>query len=550
MATKLAFPGFEKENSATFTVDNVTHQFTQDHKGLTRGFIFAYMGLSRMQINTCDRAIRAAIMADSTLAPPGNLEETVKFAWDKHNEAVHEARYKLQSSLLNGGSAVECSGLFQQRNNQSGRPEWYREDWLYTQASDDPGFLSSMLQQLLLMEVARIRREAKRDFDKEVKAAGTAALARGSGKRPITSTAAALIAGQPGQGRGRASSSTRSRGASRARSSNRRSMSSARNSTSGLSDGAGDMHLEEASDTEMMDVKKELKDQLVVFVWVNVLDPEAGQATLISSAPVRLDSFFNGSEGLTSMTDLAGFRYELKRSCLRKPRLALADLHAGLYSTRSDSFWPLKLVDEEVDAEDQEFEARAVKKQFAGLFQQFWQEATSTIEVIQVFVAAERAHFELIPKDECSLNRGIPDTRELNFTTKSEASEFDSQNSPLGPSNASRPPKKPSNKSLGKRPECRFPLTATVRRARGAEVYAPGILLDLHPTKTNPLSHLPSLQMTTANSPGHLSTLERTAMDTSSQVPRLEMAETNPPRNLSTPMSWLVMLLILPGASQ
>lgn len=327
-------------------------------------------------------------------------------------------------------------------------------------------------------------------------------------------------------------------------------MSSARNSTSGLSDGAGDMHLEEASDTEMMDVKKELKDQLVVFVWVNVLDPEAGQATLISSAPVRLDSFFNGSEGLTSMTDLAGFRYELKRSCLRKPRLALADLHAGLYSTRSDSFWPLKLVDEEVDAEDQEFEARAVKKQFAGLFQQFWQEATSTIEVIQVFVAAERAHFELIPKDECSLNRGIPDTRELNFTTKSEASEFDSQNSPLGPSNASRPPKKPSNKSLGKRPECRFPLTATVRRARGAEVYAPGILLDLHPTKTNPLSHLPSLQMTTANSPGHLSTLERTAMDTSSQVPRLEMAETNPPRNLSTPMSWLVMLLILPGASQ
>ncbi|THV91127.1 hypothetical protein D6D27_05451 [Aureobasidium pullulans] len=438
MATKLAFPGFEKENSATFTVDNVTHQFTQDHKGLTRGFIFAYMGLSRMQINTCDRAIRAAIMADSTLAPPGNLEETVKFAWDKHNEAVHEARYKLQSSLLNGGSAVECSGLFQQRNNQSGRPEWYREDWLYTQASDDPGFLSSMLQQLLLMEVARIRREAKRDFDKEVKAAGTAALARGSGKRPITSTAAALIAGQPGQGRGRASSSTRSRGASRARSSNRRSMSSARNSTSGLSDGAGDMHLEEASDTEMMDVKKELKDQLVVFVWVNVLDPEAGQATLISSAPVRLDSFFNGSEGLTSMTDLAGFRYELKRSCLRKPRLALADLHAGLYSTRSDSFWPLKLVDEEVDAEDQEFEARAVKKQFAGLFQQFWQEATSTIEVIQVFVAAERAHFELIPKDECSLNRGIPDTRELNFTTKSEASEFDSQNSPLGPPQSKR----------------------------------------------------------------------------------------------------------------
>lgn len=28
------------------------------------------------------------------------------------------------------------------------------------------------------------------------------------------------------------------------------------------------------------------------------------------------------------MTDLAGFRYELKRSCLLKPRLALADLHA------------------------------------------------------------------------------------------------------------------------------------------------------------------------------------------------------------------------------
>ncbi|THX68146.1 hypothetical protein D6D04_10663 [Aureobasidium pullulans] len=313
-----------------------------------------------------------------------------------------------------------------------------------------------MLQQILLLQVAQIKKEGRRDFDREVKAAGTAALARTSGKPSITSTAAALIAGQSGQGRGRASSSTRSRGASRARSSNRRSMSSARNSTSGLSDGAGDMHLEEASDTEMMDVKKELKDQLVVFVWVNVLDPNAGQATLTSSAPVRLDSFFNGSEGLTSMTDLAGFRYELKRSCLLKPRLALADLHAGLYSTRSDSFWPLKLVDEEVDAEDQEFEARAVKKQFAGLFQQFWQEATSTIEVIQVFVAAERAHFELIPKDECSLNRGIPDTRELNFTTKSEASEFDSQNSPLDPSNASRPSKKPSNNSLGKRPQVSF----------------------------------------------------------------------------------------------
>ncbi|THY87031.1 hypothetical protein D6C95_07432 [Aureobasidium pullulans] len=63
-------------------------------------------------------------------------------------------------------------------------------------------------------------------------------------------------------------------------------------------------------------------------VKVNVLNPNAGQVTLTSSAPVRLDSFFNGLEGLTSMTDLAGFRYELKRSCLFKPRLALADLHA------------------------------------------------------------------------------------------------------------------------------------------------------------------------------------------------------------------------------
>jgi hypothetical protein len=42
--------------------------------------------------------------------------------------------------------------------------------------------------------------------------------------------------------------------------------SSARNSASGLSDGAGETRLEEDSDTDMLDIKKELKDQLVVFV--------------------------------------------------------------------------------------------------------------------------------------------------------------------------------------------------------------------------------------------------------------------------------------------
>ncbi|KAL2026126.1 hypothetical protein VTO58DRAFT_103310 [Aureobasidium pullulans] len=42
--------------------------------------------------------------------------------------------------------------------------------------------------------------------------------------------------------------------------------SSARNSTSGLSSGAGEMRLEEDSDTDMLDIKKELKDQLIVFV--------------------------------------------------------------------------------------------------------------------------------------------------------------------------------------------------------------------------------------------------------------------------------------------
>lgn len=42
--------------------------------------------------------------------------------------------------------------------------------------------------------------------------------------------------------------------------------SSACNSTSGLLDGAAVMRLEEDSDTDMLDIKKELKDQLVVFV--------------------------------------------------------------------------------------------------------------------------------------------------------------------------------------------------------------------------------------------------------------------------------------------
>ena len=332
--------------------------------------------------------------------------------------------------------AVPCS--FQTRNNQSERPEWYNEDWLYTKTSNETGFLGSMLQQLLLLQVAQIKKEGRRDFDREVKAAGTAALARTSGQRSITSTAAALIAGQSGQGRGRARSSTRSGGTSRNRSSTRRGGSSARNSTSGLTDSARDMRLEEDSDTDMVDAKKELKDQLVVFVWVNILDSNAGRVTLTSSAPVRLDSFFNDSEGLTSMTDLDGFRYELKRSCLLEPRLALADLHAGLYSIRSNSFWPIKLVNEEVDAEDQAFEERAIKKQFTGLFQQFWQEATLTIEVI-------------LPRDECSLNRDVPHTRDLNHTTKWEGSDFDLHDSPPGPSNSTPPLKAPSSKGASKR---------------------------------------------------------------------------------------------------
>ena len=112
MATKSVFPGFEKDNPSTLTVDNVTHQFKQDHKGLSKGFIYAYMGLNKAQITHCDRTLRSANMADSTLGPPSDSEARAKSAWDRNDQTVYDARYKLQTSILNGQTLLDCSALF------------------------------------------------------------------------------------------------------------------------------------------------------------------------------------------------------------------------------------------------------------------------------------------------------------------------------------------------------------------------------------------------------------------------------------------------------
>lgn len=78
MATATAFPGFVKTDNRTFTRANVKHQYEVDHKGLSKGFIFAYMDLTKQEQDTVERSLRSAIEADNILCPPSDPVEKIK----------------------------------------------------------------------------------------------------------------------------------------------------------------------------------------------------------------------------------------------------------------------------------------------------------------------------------------------------------------------------------------------------------------------------------------------------------------------------------------
>jgi hypothetical protein len=167
-------------------------------------------------------------------------------------------------------------------------------------------------------------------------------------------------------------------------------------------DTCSDLKIEDAPGPE-----NELKAQLVIFVWVDVFNSAIGQVKLTANAPARSHDYLTDPASLAAMNMLELFRCEAKESCCLWPRLLLAELTTGPYSTNSESFWLVKFVDDTVYGEDKEFEEKATKKQFSGLFQQFWQEATFNLEVIQVFVAAEHAHPQLIPIAERLANYAL-----------------------------------------------------------------------------------------------------------------------------------------------
>ncbi|KAH0383050.1 hypothetical protein KCU92_g5684, partial [Aureobasidium melanogenum] len=391
-----------KLNNRYFTVNNVKDLFETRHKDISEGFIFAYMDLAPIEIKQL----------------PDDPAKAADFNWNPYDAGQKAERYKLQYALLNGSSPVACHAYFQKQINKASPLEWFKREWLWADSADDDGFLPSMIQRLLSLRLAAMKKKVKSDYKKELQTLGAIQKARDSGDHAMTETAAALLASQPRGRRGtsRVRTGSRARSARRNGSVGRGSVRSHASST-GMTAAARGLGLNDEDIYMEDDVqKKELKDMLVKFVWVEVLEPWLEEKVkLTATAPVRFDSWFSQADkdkNFQSMTELKDFRFEARSACPTKPRPSASEVTASLYSMTSKSFWSVKLVDDPCDdPEDEEQERKMTKKQTAGLFQQAWEEAYNTVETFQVFVTRNREDLKLIPHIDCMMERDIPPER-------------------------------------------------------------------------------------------------------------------------------------------
>jgi hypothetical protein len=98
-------------------------------------------------------------------------------------------------------------------------------------------------------------------------------------------------------------------------------------------DTCSDVKIEDAPGPE-----NELKEQVVIFVWVDVFNPAIGQVKLTANAPARFHDYLTDPASLAATNNLELFPCEAKKSCRLWPHLPLAELTTGRYSINSESF--------------------------------------------------------------------------------------------------------------------------------------------------------------------------------------------------------------------
>lgn len=421
MATATAFPGFVKTDNRTFTRANVKHQYEVDHKGLSKGFIFAYMDLTKQEQETVERSLRLAIEADSTLCPPSDPVEKSKFKWAPNNRRLCLARFQLQTTILNGDT------LWQKQNNKTSPPHWYRREWLYVNNVEDSDFLNTMFQQLLLLILESFRKEGKKAMRAEEQDEYVLARSRSSTTHGMTATTAAPLHSQDTPGRHRANSSvgtpirSRERHSRRDRSIRRNSVRSAHSSTSLTQDSIDLIPTERTDDISTIDheaPKKELKSTHLIFVWVDVLDARSGRVKLSGTPPVLFRTFFNDEDKLDRMNKLALFRYSAMMSSTQQPPPPMHQLTAKIYQRYPGTFLSFQLTDNpNIPSHFLDFEKQRVESQTAGIFQKVYEQASNVFEDFQVFVAADPAHLELVPVFELTKDRDIAPERIVSKST-------------------------------------------------------------------------------------------------------------------------------------
>jgi hypothetical protein len=378
-------PGFSKTNAATWTKATSDLVFAQMGKEISIGLIPVYLGLDSTEKNTVARAIKNGILNSADLKPPGDPLQKSQFRWARSSKVI-DARFALQSALLNGGTTPNVQELLQRRINDPNPPAWYSQDHVF-RSNDDKQFTGTLIQQWFRLVLADLRKEGTKEWKDE------AALASSSRVQDEAQSDLRLR-------RGKSKTRIHTTSSTRAGSSSRRSRSRGYASSTGLTDAADNMELDDYADHDVE--KKPLSDLRIQFVWIDEADVTTQEVSMTASTAKKVSAFFS-SPDLSKLDEIEMFRVSLHRCCPLQPRPALETLTAAVYQRHVQSFDRFDLSALTDDAMD----TKIKKVEYASLLDQAHFDAFNFVEVIQIFVTADPTLFDKIPNIEASKCRDI-----------------------------------------------------------------------------------------------------------------------------------------------